>query len=56
MERMDKVDTRVILVAVSGDYSSGFDTREDLRRIPPGYSGGIWTNRIDRLSGAYPKP
>ncbi|MFD2371520.1 glycerophosphodiester phosphodiesterase family protein [Brevibacillus sp. GCM10020057] len=56
MERMDKADTRVILVAGSGDYSSGFDTLEDLQRIPPGFSGGIWTNRINRIAGAYPKP
>lgn len=55
MERMDKQDTRVILVAGSGDVSSGFDTLEDLTRIPEGFSGGIWTNRIDRLSGAYTK-
>lgn len=55
MERMDKQDTRVILVAGSGDVSSGFDTLEDLKRIPDGFSGGIWTNRIDRISAAYTK-
>lgn len=55
MERMDKQGTRVILVAGSGDVSSGFDTLDDLKRIPDGFSGGIWTNRIDRISAAYTK-
>ncbi|QRG65122.1 glycerophosphodiester phosphodiesterase family protein [Brevibacillus choshinensis] len=55
MERMDEQGTRVILVAGSGDVSSGFDSLEDLKRIPKGFSGGIWTNRIDRISAAYPK-
>lgn len=53
MERMDAQDTRVILVAGRGDVSSGFDTLEDLQRIPDGFSGGIWTNRIDRIAAAY---
>jgi glycerophosphoryl diester phosphodiesterase len=55
MERMDKQDTRVILVAGSGDVSSGFDTLDDLKRVPEGFSGGIWTNRIDRVFAAYTK-
>ncbi|WP_301168897.1 glycerophosphodiester phosphodiesterase family protein [Brevibacillus nitrificans] len=55
MERMDMQDTRVILVAGSGDVSSGFDTLDDLKRIPEGFSGGIWTNRIDRIFAAYTK-
>lgn len=46
---MDAVDTRVVLVAGSGRWSEGFDSRQDLRAIPEGYSGVIWTNRIDRI-------
>ena len=50
LQRMEAVDTRIILVAGSGKFSEGFDSAEDLARIPKGYSGGIWTNRIDRLA------
>jgi glycerophosphoryl diester phosphodiesterase len=47
---MERVDTRVILVAGSGDFSSGFDTPEDFDRIPGDFSGGIWTDRVDRIA------
>ncbi|EGK08022.1 glycerophosphoryl diester phosphodiesterase [Desmospora sp. 8437] len=50
MERMDRAGTRVILVAGSGGFSEGFDTGEALNRLPSGYSGWIWTNRIDRIA------
>lgn len=50
LNRMDAVDTRVILVAGDGRFSAGFDTPEDLKRLPPHYTGGIWTNRIDRIA------
>ncbi|WP_428909896.1 glycerophosphodiester phosphodiesterase family protein [Niallia sp. Krafla_26] len=47
--RMESVGTRVILVAGDGGWSEGFDTKQDLERIPENYRGGIWTNRIDRI-------
>ncbi|WP_419955563.1 glycerophosphodiester phosphodiesterase family protein [Neobacillus niacini] len=50
LNRMDSVDTRVIVVAGDGGWSEGFDTPEDLNRLPANYSGGIWTNRIDRIA------
>ena len=31
-------------------FSSGFDSPSDLKRLPPGYTGGIWTNRIDQIA------
>ena len=49
---MEKVNTRVILVNGSGQWSEGFDTIEDLQQLPINYSGGIWTNRIDRIAAA----
>lgn len=49
MRRMDAVNTRVILVAGSGKFSEGFDSAGDLERIPENYTGGIWTNRVDRI-------
>nr|WP_282034489.1 glycerophosphodiester phosphodiesterase family protein [Metabacillus indicus] len=50
LNRMESVGTRVILVAGSGGWSEGFDEKQDLERLPKGYTGGIWTNRIDIIS------
>lgn len=55
LNRMDSVGTRVILVAGDGGWSEGFDTKEDLTRLPDNYSGGIWTNRIDKIAPNYKK-
>jgi glycerophosphoryl diester phosphodiesterase len=53
VNRMENVDTRVIVVAGDGGWSEGFDTVEDLKRLPSNYTGGIWTNRIDRITPIY---
>ncbi|MCA1057707.1 glycerophosphodiester phosphodiesterase [Rossellomorea aquimaris] len=50
VNRMEEVNTRVILVAGDGNWSEGFDEESDLERIPEGYTGWIWTNRIDRIA------
>lgn len=50
LSRMDKVDTRVIVVAGDGGWSEGFDRESDLSRLPQNYNGGIWTNRIDVIA------
>jgi glycerophosphoryl diester phosphodiesterase len=50
IKRMEEAGTRVILVAGDGGWSEGFDTPEDLKRLPSDYSGGIWTNRIDEAA------
>ncbi|MBM7553783.1 glycerophosphodiester phosphodiesterase family protein [Thalassobacillus pellis] len=47
LNRMERAGTRVILVAGNGTWSEGFDSEEDLKRLPDDYSGGIWTNRVD---------
>jgi glycerophosphoryl diester phosphodiesterase len=47
LQRMDKVNTRVVLVKYINGWSDGFDTEADLEKIPKDYSGGLWTNRID---------
>lgn len=51
VERMEQHGTRVVLVGGSGEYSSGFDTAADLARLPDGFSGTVWTNRIDQVAG-----
>ncbi len=54
LNRMDKVDARVIVVGGNGsDFSSGFDQPEDIKRLPENYTGGIWTNRIDKIAPLY---
>jgi glycerophosphoryl diester phosphodiesterase len=53
LNRMDARNTRTILVAGGGDFSEGFDTVEDLTRLPANYTGGIWTNRIDKIAPVF---
>lgn len=48
--RMRTVDTRVVLVRGEGGWSAGFDTADDLAELPDGYTGGIWTNRVDVIA------
>jgi glycerophosphoryl diester phosphodiesterase len=55
LNRMESVDTRVIIVAGNGSWSEGFDTEGDLQRIPSDYSGGIWTNRIEEIAPFFGK-
>ncbi|MDQ0215897.1 glycerophosphoryl diester phosphodiesterase [Oikeobacillus pervagus] len=50
LNRMESVNTRVILVAGDGGWSEGFDQKQDLKRLPENYTGGIWTNRIDVIA------
>ncbi|WP_243639839.1 glycerophosphodiester phosphodiesterase family protein [Micromonospora sp. MW-13] len=45
--RMREADTRVILVNGSGEFSEGFDDPADVDALPAGWTGGVWTNRID---------
>ncbi|NLY88065.1 MAG: glycerophosphodiester phosphodiesterase [Firmicutes bacterium] len=53
LSRMEAVDTRVILVLGDGKWSEGFDRVEDLQQLPVHYTGGIWTNRIDRIGPVF---
>lgn len=50
VERMDSVNTKVVIVEGNGKWSEGFDTKESLENIPEGYSGYVWTNRIDKIT------
>lgn len=56
LNRMDKADTRIIVVGGNGlGFSSGFDASEDIKRLPDDYTGGIWTNRIDKIAPLFRK-
>jgi glycerophosphoryl diester phosphodiesterase len=50
---MNSVGTRVVLVAGDGDFSAGFDTVDSLKRLPKGFYGVVWTNRIDRIAPVF---
>lgn len=49
IKRMESVNTRVIVVNGEGGWSEGFDSLEDLKKLPQGYSGYVWTDRIDKV-------
>ncbi|MBO1513206.1 glycerophosphodiester phosphodiesterase family protein [Metabacillus bambusae] len=53
--RMEDLNTRVIVVVGDGGFSEGFDSEEDLKRLPNHYSGGVWTNRIDIIAPVFNK-
>lgn len=53
IQRIEAADSLFVVVAGSGKWSEGFDTVESLKEIPPNYSGGIWTNRIDRIGPVF---
>lgn len=53
LSRMEAVGTSVVLVLGDGKWSEGFDTLEDLEQLPANFTGGIWTNRIDRIGPAF---
>jgi len=52
LNRMNAVGTEIFIVGRNNgdDFSSGIDRPEDLARLPAGFAGGIWTNRIDRIA------
>lgn len=53
IQRMESVNTRVVVVNGSGGFSEGFDDEESLNNLPESFSGYIWTNRIDKISKVY---
>jgi glycerophosphoryl diester phosphodiesterase len=54
LSRMSSVNSEVLVIGRyhGGEFSEGIDTAADLARLPPGYSGGIWTNQIDEIARA----
>ena len=51
--RLEAAGSQVVVVGpYSGGFTSGIDTPGDLDRLPPSYSGGIWTNEIEWLGHA----
>ena len=56
LERMRKHRAKVMLIGridgLSGANFSRLDTEEEIRRLPPGFYGSIWTDRIDVIGPA----
>lgn len=54
LERMDAVGSRVFVIGdYSGEgFSQGLDDPNRLSALPLDFSGGIWTDRIDRIGPA----
>jgi glycerophosphoryl diester phosphodiesterase len=54
MQRLDAAGVHVfVLGPYDGSYASvGVDHVQQLSELPKGFSGGIWTNRIDRIGAA----
>ena len=48
-ERMNDAGTQVFVSGPYGHGAAGIDSDEDMARLPNGFTGGIWTNRIDRI-------
>ncbi len=53
LNRMERVNTQVILLRDKDENAGGFDNATDLKSLPKNYSGGIWTNRIDKIGPLY---
>lgn len=54
LARMQHASSEVYVIGPwrGGEFSSGIDDVQQLDRLPRRFSGGIWTNRIDRIAPA----
>ena len=55
LDRMEAAGSEVYLLAPmrrGQGFSEGIDSPALLERLPPGYSGGIWTDAIDLIAPA----
>lgn len=53
LDRMEAAGSEVFVVgpyAQSGGGAAGVDSPHELAQLPPGYSGGIWTNEIELVA------
>lgn len=58
VQRMAALGTDVFLVDdyAGGSFSEGINSIADLEKVPPVYTGGIWTDRIDMIGPALANP
>jgi glycerophosphoryl diester phosphodiesterase len=60
-ERMQSINTQAYITgpvdaSLKQSDSSGIDKPKQIRAIPQDFSGGIWTNRIDRVGAHFGRP
>jgi glycerophosphoryl diester phosphodiesterase len=59
LSRMHGHGTEVMLIGRMNSLSAGnftrLDTLEELAKVPPGFSGAIWTDRVDVIGPAHEK-
>ena len=60
-ERMQAVNTQVFITgpvdaSLRPSETAGIDTEAQIRAIPRDFSGGIWTDRIDRVGAHFGRP
>jgi len=58
VQRMASLNTDVFLVDdyAGGSSSEGINSLSDLGKVPPAYTGGVWTDRIDIIGPALVNP
>ena len=54
LDRLDAAGSEAMVLGpyAGGQFSTGIDTPQQLEQLPPGYSGGIWTNEIETIGRA----
>lgn len=58
LNRMEAAGSKVFVIGpwTGGEFTTGVDTIEELRELPEGYSGGVWTNEIEVIGAAVKGP
>jgi glycerophosphoryl diester phosphodiesterase len=58
LRRMENAGSSVFVIGAyhGGDFSSGIDTREDVSRLPRGFTGGVMTNEIEAIAPLLSRP
>ncbi len=51
LDRMRRASAQVfVLGPYDGEFSTGIDTVDELARLPDGFAGGVWTNRVETVA------
>lgn len=52
LSRFNAVGTSIFVLGPysGGEFSTGIDSKDDFDRLPNGYAGGIWTNRVELIA------
>ncbi len=57
LDRLDGHGTLLVLLGpYDGPFSAGIDDSDAFELVPPGFDGGIWTNRVDLIGALTAEP